>query len=53
MKEKNPEYILNNRKGNRVATICRVCGNKLYSPDEIKNEMHDKCNKDNTKIYMM
>jgi len=53
MKEKNPEYIQNNRKGNKVATMCRVCGNKLYSPIEIQNEMHDACNKDNTKIYMM
>tara|TARA_R100000234_G_C4922164_1_gene144628 strand:+ start:238 stop:399 length:162 start_codon:yes stop_codon:yes gene_type:complete len=53
MKEKNPEYIYNNRKGNKVATICRVCGKKLYSPNEIRNEMHDECNKDNSKIYMM
>lgn len=53
MKEKNPNYIYNNRKGNNVATKCRVCGNKLYSPDEIKNEMHIKCNQDNSNIYMM
>lgn len=53
MKERNPEYIQNNRKGNKVATVCRVCGNKLYLPEEIKKEVHDRCNKDNTKIYMM
>jgi uncharacterized OB-fold protein len=53
MKEKNPEYTKNNRKGNKVATMCRICGTKLYSPEEIKNEMHDRCNKDNSKIYMM
>lgn len=53
MKERNPNYTHNNRKGNKVATQCRVCGIKLYSPDEIKNEMHDRCNKDNSNIYMM
>jgi|TARA_R100000149_G_C5879969_1_gene144724 hypothetical protein len=53
MKENNPEYIVNNRRGNKVATMCRVCGKKLFSPDEIKKEMHDKCDKDKSNIYMM
>lgn len=53
MKENNPEYTINNRKGSKLATKCRVCGNKLYSPEEIKNELHDRCNNDNTKIYLM
>ena len=53
MKESNPEYIVNNRRGNKVATMCRVCGKKLFSPDEIKKEMHDKCDKDKSNIYMM
>ena len=53
MKEKNPNYTNNNRRGSQVATQCRVCGGKLYLPDEMKREMHDKCNKDNSNIYMM
>lgn len=53
MKEKNPTYTKNNRRGNRVATQCRICGGKLYTPEEIKQEMHDKCNKQNKNIYMM
>ena len=53
MKEKNPNYTKNNRRGNQLATSCRVCGNKLYTPSEIKKEMHDKCDKDNKNVYMM
>ena len=53
MKEKNPNYTLNNRKNTYLATQCRICGGKLYTPEEIKIEMHEQCNKDNTNIYMM
>lgn len=53
MKEKNPNYTINNRRNKMVATQCRVCGQKLYTPTEIKLEMHERCNKDNTNIYMM
>lgn len=53
MKEKNPKYTKNNRKGNMVATHCRKCGNKLYLPEEMKKELHNQCNQDNNNIYMM
>lgn len=53
MKEKNPEYVLNKRKNTKIATRCRVCGEQLLLPDEIKNELHVHCDKDNKNIYMM
>jgi hypothetical protein len=53
MKEKNPEYTQNNRRNNKIATKCRVCGNKLYDPNEIKKEMHHRCDQDNTNVYLM
>lgn len=53
MKEKNPYYTSNNRRGSKVATKCRICGGKLFSPQEITKEMHDRCDKDNSNIYMM
>tara|TARA_R100001510_G_C7640924_1_gene198570 strand:+ start:1331 stop:1492 length:162 start_codon:yes stop_codon:yes gene_type:complete len=53
MKEKDPKHIINNRKNSKVATQCRVCGMKLYTAQDIKMEMHEQCNKDNTTIYMM
>ena len=37
----------------RVATRCRVCGGQLLESSEIKKEMHDKCNKDNSNMYLM
>jgi len=53
MKEKDPQHTLNNRRNNKIATRCRICGGKLYTPQDIKIEMHEECNKDNTNIYMM
>jgi len=53
MKEKNPQYEINTRKNMRIATHCRVCGGQLLTAEEIKNEIHDRCNVDNTNMYMM
>lgn len=53
MKEKDPKHILNNRRNNQVATQCRICGGKLYTPQDMKIEMHESCNKDNKNIYLM
>ena len=46
MKEKDPQHTLNNRRNNKVATRCRICGGKLYTPQDMKIEMHEECNKD-------
>ena len=54
MKEHNPEYTKNTRGyKKRVATRCRVCGGQLLVAQEIKNEMHDSCNRDKSNMYMM
>lgn len=54
MKEKNPDYVPSIRAHKkRVATRCRVCGGQLIESSEIKKEMHERCNKDNTNMYMM
>ena len=52
-KEKDPEYTQGNRRNNKIATRCRVCGGQLLTTQEIKMEMHEKCNKDNTNMYVM
>ena len=39
MKEKDPQHTLNNRRNNKVATRCRICGGKLYTPQNMKIEM--------------
>ena len=38
----NPDYT-KDRKGNLIATRCRICGGQLTHPNEIKAEMHDRC----------
>tara|TARA_B100000963_G_C22628807_1_gene673818 strand:- start:3252 stop:3419 length:168 start_codon:yes stop_codon:yes gene_type:complete len=46
MKEKDPEYeksIWSYKK--RIATKCRICGGQLILPQEMKNEIHDDCDK--------
>ena len=53
MKEKNPQYVLNKRKNTKIATRCRVCGGQLMLPNEIKNDIHDKCDNDDKNVYMM
>jgi len=54
MKEKNPEYVSSIRAHkNRIATRCRVCGGQLLESYEIKKEIHEKCNKDKSNMYMM
>jgi hypothetical protein len=53
MKEKNPNYTLSNRTKKRIATRCRVCGGQLLNAQEIKNEIHAECDKDNKNIYLM
>ena len=42
MKDMNPEYT-KDRKGNSIATRCRICGGQLTHPNDIKNEVHPKC----------
>jgi uncharacterized OB-fold protein len=53
MKEKNPTYTRSKRTNKLIATRCRVCGGQLLNAQEIKNEMHAECNKDNKNIYLM
>jgi len=53
MKEKNPEYVLNKRNNQQIAARCRVCGGQLMVAQEIKNEIHDKCDNDDRNVYMM
>ena len=38
----NPEYT-QDRKGNNIATSCRICGGQLTHPDDIKGEVHPIC----------
>ncbi len=56
MKEKDPEYVNSHRAyKKRIATRCRICGEQLLLPEEIKNEAHERCANEfiNKKIYMM
>jgi hypothetical protein len=52
-KEKDPKYVLNKRKNKTVATCCRVCGGQLMTAQDIAKEIHEECDRDNNKIYMM
>ena len=53
-KEYNPEYTKSHRAyKKRIATRCRVCGGQLLVAEEIKKEIHEACDKDNSKMYMM
>ncbi len=53
MKEKDPKYVQNKRKNSKVATHCRVCGKQLLIAQEIKREIHESCDKDDSNMYMM
>jgi len=53
MKEKDPKYVRNKRKNSKVATHCRVCGKQLLIAQEIKREIHESCDKDDSNMYMM
>ena len=53
MKEKDPKYILNKRKNKNIATRCRVCGQQLMIVEEISQEIHESCDKDNKNVYVM
>jgi len=55
MKEKDPNYTSSHRAyKKRIATSCRICGQQLLLPEEIKKEMHLVCAKNkNDNIYMM
>tara|TARA_R100000734_G_C3289629_1_gene81675 strand:- start:462 stop:626 length:165 start_codon:yes stop_codon:yes gene_type:complete len=54
MKEKNPNYVSSHMTyKKRIATSCRICGQQLLLPEEIKKEMHKKCVNKNDNIYMM
>tara|TARA_R110000824_G_scaffold368422_3_gene557750 strand:- start:994 stop:1221 length:228 start_codon:yes stop_codon:yes gene_type:complete len=55
MKEKDPQYVSSHRAyKKRIATRCRICGEQLLLPEEIKMERHAKCSLDSkSKIYMM
>ena len=53
MKDKDPKYIKNKRKNKNTATRCRVCGGQLLTAEEINKEIHEKCDIDNTNMYMM
>ena len=54
MKDQDPNYVSSIRAyKKRVATRCRVCGGQLLESSEIKKEMHVKCNKDNSNMYLM
>tara|TARA_R110002012_G_scaffold78739_1_gene200558 strand:+ start:261 stop:428 length:168 start_codon:yes stop_codon:yes gene_type:complete len=55
MKEKDPKYTKSHRTyKKRIATSCRICGQQLLIPEEIKKEMHINCAlNQNDNIYMM
>lgn len=53
MKEKDPKYVQNKRKNSKIATRCRVCGEPLLIAQEIKREIHESCDKDDSNMYMM
>ena len=56
MKEKDPKYTTSHRTyKKRIATSCRICGQQLLIPEEIKRERHENCAKNNKhdNIYMM
>ena len=43
MKEKDPEYVNSHRAyKKRIATRCRICGEQLLLPEEIKNEEDER-----------
>ena len=43
---KNPDYVSSRHSyGKRIATACRICGGKMYDPEECKNEYHKECMK--------
>ena len=39
---KNPKYT-KDRKGNNIATSCRICGRQFTPPNDSKEEVHPKC----------
>jgi hypothetical protein len=54
MKEKDPKYVNSHRTyKKRIATSCRICGQQLLLPEEIKKEIHNDCIDKNDNIYMM
>jgi len=53
MKDKDPEYINNDRTNKKIATRCRACGGQLLNTKEIKMEMHERCRNTNDNTYMM
>jgi hypothetical protein len=53
MKEKNPEYTHSKRSNKPIATRCRACGGQLLNAEEIKKEIHDRCDNDDRNVYMM
>ncbi len=52
-KEKDPKYTKTARRNAKIATHCRVCGGQLLTTQEITKEMHERCDKDNTNMYVM
>lgn len=52
-KEQNPKYILNKRKNKNIATRCRVCAGQLMTAQDIAKEIHQECDVDNNKMYLM
>ena len=38
----DPKYT-KDRRGNNIATSCRICGKQLLDPAESKQEYHNKC----------
>jgi len=38
----DPKYT-KDRRGKDIATSCRICGKQLTHPDEIREEVHEKC----------
>ena len=55
MKEKDPEYEKSEWSyKKRIATKCRICGGQLLLPEEMKKEVHAKCDKNlNNNTYVM
>ncbi len=55
MDEHDPEYVNSKFSYNRrIATRCRICGHQLLTPEEQKQEMHDKCKKEfSSKVKVM
>jgi hypothetical protein len=55
MKDKNPDYEKSQWSyKKRIATKCRICGEQLLLPEEMKKEIHSNCDNNlSNNTYLM